>query len=122
MYSVIANIGYTVSDSQNLRPLAPGARAASPRKKLSVLCEKCAKRIFHTTHSIGRTPQARASERDGNRTDSGDGVSKRGRNACLIVLYSESERRRGIAPAVIGQYIPRSRVDTTSQWDNDARL
>ena len=38
------------------------------------------------------------------------------------MLYSESERRRGIVPAFMGRYIPRSRVDTTSKWDNDVRL
>src|SRR5215472_8154634 len=51
-----------------------------------------------------------------------DNVSKRARNACLIMLDSEIERRRGITPALMGQYIPQSRVDTTSQWDNDAGL
>ena len=58
----------SVSDAQRLRPLSPGASAAWPRKILSVLCGICAKRIFHTTHSIRRAPQARASGRDGKQT------------------------------------------------------
>ncbi len=48
----------SLSYSQRLRPLSPGARAASPRKRLSVFCGKCASRIFHKIHSIRRAPQA----------------------------------------------------------------
>src|SRR5258708_38314249 len=58
----------SVSDSQSLRPLSPGARAASPRKKGTRCCGKCAKRIFHNTYYLRRAPQARASDRDGNQT------------------------------------------------------
>src|SRR5260370_5869295 len=54
-------LAQSLSDSQSLRPL-------SPRKQLSVLYGKCAKRIFHTTHYIRRAPQARASDRVGNQT------------------------------------------------------
>src|SRR5260370_33939910 len=60
----------SVSGSQSLRPLSPGARAASPRKKSSMCCGKCAKRIFHNTYYFRRAPQARANDRDGNQTRS----------------------------------------------------
>src|SRR5207302_11000233 len=42
----------SVSESQRLRPLWPDARADRPRKQWSVLCGTCAKRTFHTIHSI----------------------------------------------------------------------
>src|SRR6266487_35456 len=60
----------SVSDAQRLRPLSPDARAAWPRKQFLVWCGTCASRMFHTTQEIRRAPQARASERDGNQTDS----------------------------------------------------
>ena len=44
------------------------ARAASLHQRWSMLCAKCAKRILHTTYSIERAPQARASDHDGNQT------------------------------------------------------
>ena len=57
-----------VSDAQHLRPLAPEACAARPRKKYSMLCGKYAKSISHTTYYIKRALQVRASDQDGNRT------------------------------------------------------
>jgi len=70
----------SVSDSQALRSLSPDARAASPRKRLSVWCGTCAKRMFHTTHSIRRAPQALASNRDGNQTCSHQSLLGKGRS------------------------------------------
>jgi len=60
----------SMSDSWNLRPLSPGARAASPRKQCILFCGKCALRIFHKIKYSRRAPQARASNRDGNQTHS----------------------------------------------------
>src|SRR5713101_7142294 len=67
---IVQSQAENMSDSQSLHPLSPDARAASPRKKWSRCCGKCASRIFHNTYSIRRAPQARASDRDGNQTAS----------------------------------------------------
>ncbi len=48
-----ARLALSVPGSQRLRPLSPGARAASPRKKCSMCCGKCASRIFHNTYYTG---------------------------------------------------------------------
>ena len=58
------------SDSQRLHPLSPGVRAASPRKRRRRWCGTGASRLFHTTSSFRRAPQARASDRDGDQTAS----------------------------------------------------
>src|SRR6266566_2823423 len=44
----------SMSDAQRLRPRLPGACAASPCKQWSMLCRKCASRIFYTTYEIRR--------------------------------------------------------------------
>src|SRR5690349_9567528 len=54
------------------------------------MCRKCASRIFDTSHSIRRAPQARASDPDGNQTDSTNERAK----GTLMIDYDPFEEFR----------------------------
>src|SRR5262249_45483182 len=64
----------------SLCPLSPGVCAVNPLAQWSKLWETCALRMFPTTYSIERAPQARASERDGKQTDV---IVRRAQNASV---------------------------------------
>src|SRR6266702_1124663 len=51
-------------------PALAGCSRGFAAQKWRRCCGKCAKRIFHNTSSFRRAPQARASDRDGNKTRS----------------------------------------------------
>src|SRR5229473_1861183 len=99
VFSILWHFYQSVSDSQSLRPLWPGARAASPRKKYYVVWKM---RFAHFPHNIIKSGE------------------RRRREQAIVMEIRQTLIHRGSGhaePAGILQYVQHTRGDASAtQW------